>query len=585
MAHYGQVHDPTVCLASESTSEFELVIVRLVIWAKMLECQGEQSLFCWLFTFQYSCFRTYHAMAAKASQEMTLKKIGAPDKTSDQDQAKVLKTSQRVAANMVKYGECDEPLAIDPDELGADMMNRAGAVPNISVCRENIGQSFKAHGFDKNRPMPGIAKDYSKNPQKLEALIQHNLKMSEGDPRWPPVLTKKMSKGTLASTHLNIAIRLHKHGVMSPTGEPFSIAPDDPNLLRVTQHGHKWWLLSCDIPDAAAIEISEWRNSDNNNNQVKHEIEHIRGLQRVARKEFEVAGSAGIVSLANVVAKFTAQAQLKMVQTTTLDLARFVVDFRAVVHIDNICTHHSQHVNPNELTVPPALFSEITKQIKKSASKLKEALIIEAYTPEGAIKKARPLPDVADFIKTSDVKALSCREADIDATEDFFKHSTTKYEPMLRSFMDARKVSSTLRMLRGTVVRVALNKAMRPEFQPKVKNGQITAEKLEVITASWRKYVEAKEAPSPQSAWEFLEEQDIDADFVAVPEEDGDDIIEGEAKDMVEKGFLIGKMVQIKKRVLVTCLELDLVFHNLVLFLVPLVPKPPKASKCGYKRK
>ena len=75
-------------------------------------------------------------MAAQASQAMMLEKIGAPDKTSDQDHAKVLKTSQRVAANMVKYGECDEPIAIDPDELGADMMNQGGAVPNINVCRE-----------------------------------------------------------------------------------------------------------------------------------------------------------------------------------------------------------------------------------------------------------------------------------------------------------------------------------------------------------------------------------------------------------------------------------------------------------------
>ena len=49
-------------------------------------------------------------MAAKKSQDMILKKIGAPEKTSDQDHAKVLKTSQRVAANMVKYGERDEPM-------------------------------------------------------------------------------------------------------------------------------------------------------------------------------------------------------------------------------------------------------------------------------------------------------------------------------------------------------------------------------------------------------------------------------------------------------------------------------------------
>ena len=62
-------------------------------------------------------------MAAQASQAIMLKKVGAPDETSDQDHAKVLKTSQRVATNMVKYGECAEPIAIDPDELGTDILH------------------------------------------------------------------------------------------------------------------------------------------------------------------------------------------------------------------------------------------------------------------------------------------------------------------------------------------------------------------------------------------------------------------------------------------------------------------------------
>ena len=85
-----------------------------------------------------------------------LKRIGAPDKTSDQDHAKVLKTSQRVIANMEKYDECDEPFALDPDELGADMINRGGAVPNIKVCREKIRQSLKTQGVDTNKLAPAI---------------------------------------------------------------------------------------------------------------------------------------------------------------------------------------------------------------------------------------------------------------------------------------------------------------------------------------------------------------------------------------------------------------------------------------------
>ena len=90
-----------------------------------------------------------------------------------------------------------------------------------------------------------------------------------------PVNKHKMSKGTLASTHLDISFRLFKHSCLAPGGETFSAGEDDI-LQRVVQRGHKWWLLSCEIPDPDAHEISEWRNSDNNNNQVNHEIEHIR---------------------------------------------------------------------------------------------------------------------------------------------------------------------------------------------------------------------------------------------------------------------------------------------------------------------
>jgi hypothetical protein len=315
--------------------------------------------------------------------------FGAPAKTADQDHAKLLKTSQRVAANMVKYSCCDEPVETDPDALGADPCNRAGAIPNIAVCRENIGRSITNDGYDKHKPLVGIAKDYSKcDPKKLEALLGHNRGMSDGDSRWPPMFGDVMRKGTLASTHLNITLRLYKHGVASPTGESFSVR-DDAALQRVCERGHKWWLLSCDISDQDAIEISEWRNSDNNCNQVKHEIEHIKGLQRVAMREIELAGSGGVISLTNVLAKFTAQAQMKVAQTAMLDLARFVVDLRAGTYIDELCNFHSQNVNPNELTVPPSLFATTTKTIKRECPRLKVAIMIEAYTTEEVVSKVR----------------------------------------------------------------------------------------------------------------------------------------------------------------------------------------------------
>jgi len=314
--------------------------------------------------------------------------FGAPDITDHQDQFKMLKTSQRVAANMVKYGVCDDPIEIEPDCIGADRQNRGGATPNITVCRENIGASFKKDGCDKSKPQIGIVKDYSKHPEMLAQLVKHNQEFGMGDPRWPPVFPDKMKNGSLAATHLTITLRCYKHSLMAPWGETFTVGTC-PALQRFTEFGHKYWKLTCEIPDADALEISEWRNTDNNCNQVKHEIEHIKGLQRVAKKEIELAGKACVLSLTTVLAKFTTQAQLRLVQQSMLDLTRFVVDMRAGEEVDEICNFHSQHVNPNDLSVPSYLFGEATRNIKRTCPKVKTAIIIEAYDSDHVVQKVR----------------------------------------------------------------------------------------------------------------------------------------------------------------------------------------------------
>ena len=59
----------------------------------------------------------------------TAQDFGAPNLTAKQDQSKQLKTSQRVAASIVKYSICDEAVEVPVDEIGADPNNRGGATP------------------------------------------------------------------------------------------------------------------------------------------------------------------------------------------------------------------------------------------------------------------------------------------------------------------------------------------------------------------------------------------------------------------------------------------------------------------------
>ncbi len=43
---------------------------------------------------------------------------------------------------------------------------------------------------------------------------------------------------------------------------------DDKALQAAVEHGHKWWILSEKITAEEAILVSEYRNSDQNTNQV-----------------------------------------------------------------------------------------------------------------------------------------------------------------------------------------------------------------------------------------------------------------------------------------------------------------------------
>ena len=47
--------------------------------------------------------------------------------------------------------------------------------------------------------------------------------------------------------------------------------------------------------------LSEWKNQDQNSNQVRHEIELIRSIQTVCLKEATVAQRASITTIANAV--------------------------------------------------------------------------------------------------------------------------------------------------------------------------------------------------------------------------------------------------------------------------------------------
>lgn len=127
---------------------------------------------------------------------------------------------------------------------------------------------------------------------------------------------------------------------------------------------------------------------------------------RVCSKELE---TSSVVVLANVVQKAMYELKIESQSSTLLHLARWVANQGAGHWVEALCTYHSQEINPNSLCVSASLFGEVSR-LPKPLVNVKLDLMTLAYNPKGKIERIRPQPDVADFLKISDVKGLALRE-------------------------------------------------------------------------------------------------------------------------------------------------------------------------------
>lgn len=141
---------------------------------------------------------------------------------------KDLKTSQRVAATIAKYRIHDSPIHIQPDEVGADWTNRMGSTPNISIVHSVIAKSLAKDGYDPSKPQIGLCRSFAGHGVQLEKLLKWNQSFTTGDARYPFIHKAKMTYGSLACSHLNLAGRMFKEGMTTMGGIKCSVDDQKP---------------------------------------------------------------------------------------------------------------------------------------------------------------------------------------------------------------------------------------------------------------------------------------------------------------------------------------------------------------------
>ena len=155
-----------------------------------------------------------------------------------------------------------ELVQIEPHLILVAPWNRDGAPPNTRHCHFGILRSFKAKGFDRTRPAIGICIKFT-TERGLWMLLEHNKRFSKGSNLLPPI-KDGACYGSIACSHYNLVLRLLQSGSSSPIGSLSEILAENENLQLVVKGGHKWWVLPESTSKDRQVDISLWRNMDQN---------------------------------------------------------------------------------------------------------------------------------------------------------------------------------------------------------------------------------------------------------------------------------------------------------------------------------
>ena len=248
---------------------------------------------------------------------MAMPTFGAAQTPNNADPGKYLKLAQRVEKSLHDQVLFKDPKQLDPESILVDPNNRDGAPPNAQDVHHGILRSFSTMGYDVTSPMVGICVEY-KSEAGLRRLLEHNKRFSS--PLLPPINEQKVRYGALAGSHLNVSFRCIKVGCAgaSPAGDIRAISDESPALRDAVINGHRWWILPVLLPTETEIDISLWRNADQNENQGTHEIELLQAVMSTAA---HMQKSEREVALGDLVAKASKRSPAKIMPHTLQAIA------------------------------------------------------------------------------------------------------------------------------------------------------------------------------------------------------------------------------------------------------------------------
>jgi hypothetical protein len=150
--------------------------------------------------------------------------------------------------------------------------------------------------------------------------------------------------------------------------------------------------------------LSQWRNADQDQNQMNSEAQMMRNLMVICRSEMRLSSQ---VRIGSVIAKFTQTSIIKVNTNTCASIVKWILDMGAGEFVTEFLNWCSRNVNPIELTCSPSWFEDTCKAFKKEYVLIKLTLAKVQYCGEAVQSNVRPIPDVARMFSVPELAAVA----------------------------------------------------------------------------------------------------------------------------------------------------------------------------------
>ena len=409
----------------------------------------------------------------------------------DHQAANYIKSAKRFKQIITDFKERDDAIPIPAWKVLPSPFNRLGAPLNMQYAHCELGPNIHNKGFDPSRPKPGLVVNRT-DPEKIKRLKAHAANMrGAAHGLYPPIqiASAECHYECVGGNHITVVIQFYESEYTSPiTNLTFKVPKDDPELKDKVKTGHAYIVLRDDVPDEDLAFVSEYLNSDQNENQCTSEMSTLSQVNDEYQKELKNTPHPKVSKIVQMV---SSSSLVKLRPDSIGDMAHYASNQSGTGYVQELVEWHSRIVNPKELSVSARWMGDTAKTLGKLYPIMMMGFTFIQYRGDLKFVQTRPLPDLSRTIGLPQLNVLMKDPTNLDVSETYCRDNRKALDAEFQDRLGKSRARSMFHVFEEAASRLLLSQSLNVEFDHNV-SGKFSKEKLIALRSAWITHIEEK---------------------------------------------------------------------------------------------